>query len=567
MPPSPRKGTVLKTRQTHGRQRSIVGQNEDDNNSGRSPSSSSISSLGLKREGSDLESPPILKRAGSNIGPRISSLYNDLKDITRQSGIIIKGQRVLTKSIILSIMNDIIEGCIAIQDTKTLSFIDQDPSFIDTVINILMEDLAWIKLPSASPGVFLPDVLDIGRIQNCLRILERLSLVSRTPATTFSTNTRAFSLFVQLITLCRAHAFQYPQYTDSMNLMLHALRLLINLTNRFEPCCENLAQSGSISVLIQNIIQFYGHCRNYNPSETEMASMMDSMDDESERIRWTRAESRSDSGLSFEMLTPGATPSRRDEFRSNDTDELEAALKAQGLLTNRPNAKGEIKIANDTSGWHDILLLSIGLLINMLETNVQRRYQLTNEAIGLDCNAVGDCFIWECQCDKSTDALERLVDIYNTEAAISEMTENQVLAAYLALLLGCAVGGNAENEMRLYRSIHEQSLVPMLDLLREFMATHTQYMEPKDTDSCKDSDEIMMSQGAYQEYQYDSVPIERSESMMSLSLENEKVEVTDATKNITNERISFKSSNGLEIQSFLQIIEVLQRIELRHSET
>jgi hypothetical protein len=170
---------------------------------------------------------------------------------------------------------------------------------------------------------------------------------------------------------------------DSMNLMLHALRLLINVTNGFEPCCENLAQSGSISVLTQNIIQFYGHCRNYTPEENElamttMAGHEDLMDD-GERIHWTRAESRSDSGLSFEMLTPGATPSRRDELRSiHGTDDLEAALKAEGLLSSRPNVK-EVKIENDANGWYDILLLSIGLLINMLETNVRRRYQLTDQ--------------------------------------------------------------------------------------------------------------------------------------------------------------------------------------------
>lgn len=165
--------------------------------------------------------------------------------------------------------------------------------------------------------------------------------------------------------------------------MLHALRLLINVTNGFEPCCENLAQSGSISVLTQNIIQFYGHCRNYTPGETELAmtSMGGHEDiiDDSERIHWTRAESRSDSGLSFEMMTPGATFSPQDEFRSiSGTDDFEAALKAQGLLSSRPDVK-EVKIENDTNGWYEILLLSIGLLINMLETNVRRRYQLTDQ--------------------------------------------------------------------------------------------------------------------------------------------------------------------------------------------
>ncbi|KAF9906793.1 hypothetical protein EC991_000306 [Linnemannia zychae] len=516
--------------------------------------------------------------------------HNDLKDIARQSGIINKGQKVLAKSIVLSIMTGIVEESVALQDVEVLSLIEQQPTFLHTVIDILVEDLAWIKQPSATPGVFLPDVLDVDRIQNCLCILERLSLVSRTPATILATNARVFPLFVQLITLCRAHAFQYPQHTDSMNLMLHALRLLINVTNGFEPCCENLAQSGSISVLTQNIIQFYGHCRNYIPSDTELATTIDQggqgpMDDDSERIHWTRADSRSDSGFSFEMMTPGATPSRRgDGTRSRSTDDLEAALKAEGLLSNRPGAsvgvgaKENVKVENDANGWYDILLLSIGLLINMLETNARRRNQLTDEAIGLDCNAIGDCFIRECQCDKSTDALERLVEIYNTEATISEMTENQVLAAYLALLLGCAVGGNTENETRLYRAINEQSLVPMLELLREFMAAHCSQNQGFDEN---DGDETMTNQYAFQENQhrYAGASMERSESLMSLTFDDELAVVEGVKGGIDQTGggegaataggdISFKAPGSLETQqSFLQIIEVLQRIELRHSES
>ncbi|KAF9133697.1 hypothetical protein BGW39_009177 [Mortierella sp. 14UC] len=672
MPPSPRKGTVLKSRQTYGRQRNFAGQQRDTSPSSEEPSlprgSPSVSSPGLKRGGSDLDAPPALKRAGSTIGSRASLIlqdqaalkashelreagqnhqfkdeieyildgirtkdrpkirrtscldlvrsmlkqeftrlfrsynympvifetiqtdrdpvtlmiaismqdanvlrelvsidnvlevliqsldmdidpmatmptarqelimasrgnfqsqsrrqaHNDLKDIVRQSGIISKGQKVLAKSIVLSIMTGIVEESVALQDVETLSLIEQHPTFLHTVIDILVEDLAWIKQPSATPGVFLPDVLDIGRIQNCLCILERLSLVSRKPATVLATNARVFPLFVQLITLCH-----------SMNLMLHALRLLINVTNGFEPCCENLAQSGSISVLTQNIIQFYGHCRNYTPSDTELATTIDRggqapMDNDSERIHWTRVDSRSDSGLSFEMMTPGATPSHRgDGVRSRSTDDLEAALKAEGLLSNRPGAnvgvsvKENVRVENDANGWYDILLLSIGLLINMLETNVRRRNQLTDEAIGLDCNAIGDCFVRECQCDKSTDALERLIEIYNTEATISEMNQ-----------------GFDED----------------------------------------DSDETMTSQRTFQEQQHHYTSMEQSESLMSLTFDDGPAAVEGVKRGADQAGeggavaagggISFKAPGSLETQqSFLQIIEVLQRIELRHSES
>lgn len=143
-----------------------------------------------------------------------------------------------------------------------------------------------------------------------------------------------------------------------------------------------------------------------------------------------------------------------------------------------------------------------------------------------------------------------------------------MLAAYLALLLGCAVGGNAENETRLYQSIHEQSLVPMLDLLRDFMASHTQSaVGHQDFD-----DETMTSQRAFKE---PGVSMGRSASMMSVTFENEPVpmaaSVVEGVVGLDQTEgggVSFKPSSGLETQqSFLQIIEVLQRIELRHSES
>lgn len=148
-----------------------------------------------------------------------------------------------------------------------------------------------------------------------------------------------------------------------------------------------------------------------------------------------------------------------------------------------------------------------------------------------------------------------------------------MLAAYLALLLGCAVGGNPENETRLYRSIHEQSLVPMVEMLRDFMAAHTQNAtDDQDFDDDgygNNNDENMTSQGAFHEH---GVSMGRSASMMSVTLENEGAQAAiDGVERVDQAGgggISFKSTGGLETQqSFLQVIDVLQRIELRHSES
>ncbi|KAF9335362.1 hypothetical protein BG006_000232 [Podila minutissima] len=356
------------------------------------------------------------------------TMYNDFKDLARQSGIIMKGQKVLAKSIALSTITTIVNEAVEEQDAGVLALFDQYPDFYTAVIGILVQDLAWIKQPSSSDVISLSDVLDVDRIECSLRILERFSLVSKRPVAILAEQAALCPLLVQLITLCRGHAFKFPRNTGSMSLLLHTLRLLINMTNDFEPCCEALAKSDSVSVLVQNIFQFYDHCRQFPEPNGHTGS----------------------------HATPNSTDCDALEDKEDDVDK-------QGWRQ---------QVQNETSGWYDVLLMSTGLLINMLETNPDRRAQFVKTSIALECNATGDCLHKECHCEKSENVLERLVDIYNTEATISEVTENRVLSAYLALLLGCIIDGIPANEKRLHTSVRGATLQPMIDLLIEFSAMH-----------------------------------------------------------------------------------------------
>ncbi|KAG0257407.1 hypothetical protein BG011_003966 [Mortierella polycephala] len=513
-----------------------------------------------------------------------ATMYNDFKDIAKQSGIIQKGQKVLTKSLTLSVMTCIVQESVTLQDERILSLFDQDAHVLNAIIEILIQDLAWIRSPLSTPNVSLSDVLDIDRIENGLRILERFALVSRKPASILANNTRLFPLLVQLITLCRAHAFQYPHQTDSMNLMLHALRLLINVTNGFTPCCENLSRSGSIPGLIQSFIQFYGHCRNYNPGQHESAShQQEAMHERQvptdlqmhpQRIQWTATESSSDSGLPIHAMAKDIDHSTTVRATTLNAD---GTATAGDLAQESEISNVKITITNDANGWYDILLLSIGLLINMLEASPQQREQITST----ECKAMGDCFHKECQCVKTTKALERIVEIYNIEVTVSEMTENQVLAAYLALLLGCIVRGDAKSEVRLYRSVAKGSLAPMIELLTDFVefqqAIHTEAEQQGSQDKRLLSRTSAQSQYPQQEPTQCSLSSDASlthaNSFMSLTLESEVVEQETITDNAADSvesshtGISFTASRTAEtLQSVLGIIEVLQSIEIRLSQ-
>jgi len=150
-----------------------------------------------------------------------------------------------------------------------------------------------------------------------------------------------------------------------MNLILHTLRLLINVTNGSEPCCERLAESGALPILVQNIIQFYGHCRNFSPDlEGDLTEQNPNNNKPDDRIQWTTQpsdSSGSDLGHISQLLTPGDIKQNQAEIRPDD------------------KLPSTIEIQNDSNGWYDILLLSIGLMINILEVNQRHREQVAEQ--------------------------------------------------------------------------------------------------------------------------------------------------------------------------------------------
>ncbi|KAG9319513.1 hypothetical protein KVV02_005600 [Mortierella alpina] len=424
------------------------------------------------------------------------ALFNDFKDLVRQSGILRKGQKVLVKSLILSSTARIIEECVTLEDIRVLLIVEQDPQFLSFVIQSLIEDLAWIKEPSSTPGVSLSDVLDIGRIESSLRILERLAMVSSRPAAALANNNnRIFSLLVHLITLCRMHAFQYPHQTESLNIMLHVLRLLINVTNGNEPCCEGLSQGGSIPVLVQNFVQFYGRSRNYRPGESLLEQRQQELPTEA---RLQGKDSRRRRGQRGERTgEPSSTKLRRSSSNHPAFQEEEDTLSSADSGSEGEYQDDKITIDNNADGWYDLLLLSLGLLINMLESAPLRRKQLTE------------------------------------------------------------TGGNADDEARLYKSVHGQSLAPMLELLKGFVALH-QAIQLDSPDQQQSSQELLKSSSCLST----EGTLALSDSFIPPTLDSD----SEANDNLQAAEIVFVNSakRAAETQAnFLKIIHLLQDMESR----
>ncbi|KAF9413758.1 hypothetical protein BGZ94_000630 [Podila epigama] len=514
---------------------------------------------------SDMDSMSIMPKTKPEI-----ALYNDLKALIRQSGLIQKGQQVLTKSIVLSIITSIVVEAATMRDRETLAQFDQFPGFYETVVGILAQDIAWIKQPSYSPDIMmLSDVLDIGRIACCLQILERFSHVSKRSVSVLADQVTLYPQLVRLVAFCRIHAFKYPQNsgkssknakTESLDLMLNVLRLLVNMTNNFEPCCVALANSDCMVVLVQNIVRFYEH---------------------------RGADDLVQSGHGGNASRNQTKSIDRPTYPSHDNPTHHGSLTDDGMTFQRAQASTE----DTAQRINENFLLSIGILTNMFETNIARREQFMQTEIALDCDGTGHCLHNECHCRKNSKVIERLAEIYNAETADENNIEPKMFATYLALLLGSIVEGNLANGRRLRDAMEGKSLLPMIQLLNHFCELYQDVhagLQERESDDEKGverqeedtlEDELFMTPNTSQEGSLSLSGTPSSSQAapmsldmpMSLEMDTPAAPISEAPDDSNNSStIEFsdpKESSSNAIKSFRRIIQVLSDIESMHKET
>ncbi|KAF9970020.1 hypothetical protein BGZ73_007405 [Actinomortierella ambigua] len=130
---------------------------------------------------------------------------------------------------------------------------------------------------------------------------------------------------------------------------------------------------------------------------------------------------------------------------------------------------------DDTQDWYDILLLSVGLVINMLEKNAASRSKFLHSAIKLGCPGIGPCFHGNCDCAKSDQALEKIIEIYKPES--DAQVEGNMLPAYLAVLIVRIVEDDANGQERLAQAVGDSGLEEMRLLLENFGLMYNAMLE------------------------------------------------------------------------------------------
>jgi hypothetical protein len=89
--------------------------------------------------------------------------------------------------------------------------------------------------------------------------------------------------------------------------------------------------------------------------------------------KWIKTSSRSDSGLAFDTFS-------QDSIFANSAIESPDEEKSPPprQVAFESSLTKEVEIENDANGWYDMLLLSLGLLINILETSPHCRELITS---------------------------------------------------------------------------------------------------------------------------------------------------------------------------------------------
>ncbi|CAG8514217.1 7020_t:CDS:10 [Ambispora leptoticha] len=117
----------------------------------------------------------------------------------------------------------------------------------------------------------------------------------------------------------------------------------------------------------------------------------------------------------------------------------------------------------------DVLLLSIGLLINLVEIDAGSQDEFRKIEQNPNCPGTRNC-LRLCTCPSRKSAVSCLVSLYNHQIEKGDdKTDSNIVAAYMAILIGLLIKDNKENqELRLPGN----SVQSLINLLQDFVKFH-----------------------------------------------------------------------------------------------
>ncbi|PKC15565.1 hypothetical protein RhiirA5_348914 [Rhizophagus irregularis] len=148
----------------------------------------------------------------------------------------------------------------------------------------------------------------------------------------------------------------------------------------------------------------------------------------------------------------------------------------------------------------DVLLLSIGLLINLVETdsNIQDEFRKVDQ--NPTCPGSRMC-MRTCTCSSRESAVSCLVSLYNYQLEKDDdETDSNIVAAYMAVLLGLLIKNNQDNQQLIIERLPDRSVNSLINLLQQFVHFN-ELVGEEATANGHASGQMLMSSSSLNNYQ------------------------------------------------------------------
>ncbi|PKC76232.1 hypothetical protein RhiirA1_406607 [Rhizophagus irregularis] len=148
----------------------------------------------------------------------------------------------------------------------------------------------------------------------------------------------------------------------------------------------------------------------------------------------------------------------------------------------------------------DVLLLSIGLLINLVETdsNIQDEFRKVDQ--NPTCPGSRMC-MRTCTCPSRESAVSCLVSLYNYQLEKDDdETDSNIVAAYMAVLLGLLIKNNQDNQQLIIERLPDRSVNSLINLLQQFVHFN-ELVGEEATANGHASGQMLMSSSSLNNYQ------------------------------------------------------------------
>ncbi|CAG8514768.1 5325_t:CDS:10 [Paraglomus occultum] len=444
----------------------------------------------------DITSDPLITTDAA-IKRSEKSLFLEIKELVGQMDEVTEKTQISLKFLSLNVMSILVSAKTRYEDTiKTRLRITGG---LTAVVRLLKAELslpssifcqvyrkANTKRFSRQLSLSNPDAtLNLERIEQCLKILEKLtSFCPENQLHIVKNEEELFPLMLEFLLYCQVEACNRDSYEASlaMECLLGSLRVLINLTNDNQACCCYVGRPPGMSVLIR--LAIVGQIPSSSPS----------------------------------LPSPSSPIEKGPEMLKKKNVEQDAKETVEAVK-------------------FDVLLLSLGLLINLVEMDAGNQDALREIEQSSSCPGSYAC-LRGCTCSSRESAVSCLVDLYNYQLEReTNQTDDNIVAAYMAVLLGLLIKDNKSNQDVILSRLPNHSVSSLIALIQEFAQFNEVIGEEASANGHVASGQMLMSAG-------------------ELALKTNDLQISADKQNQRGRSIG---------DSFLEIVDMLKQLEIEQT--